>query len=92
VATDVGLLDYTWGPQSPEPGASWYLRGSLLRWHQVQGLRMTTDAVSESAEQYQSVWRLIVQEPKVELVVGSSNEPEMLALVAFGRACYAGVG
>jgi hypothetical protein len=88
VATDIGLVDYSWGPQVAEPGSPWYLRGTVYRWHQVQGLRLTTDATVSEKDDHQVVWRLVAQEPKIELVVDSTHEPEMLALLALARACY----
>lgn len=95
VATDVGLLDYAWSPDSPAPDAIWSLRGSLVRWTSVRGLRLQTDAqfdpVRESAK---AVWRLVAEDPKFEMMATTEEgEPWTVpALLAFGRACLAHAG
>lgn len=94
VATDIGLLDYTWGPQSPEPKSPWYLRGNVTRWRNIQGLRLATDATwDESHEQQKSIWRLVAQEPKIELIADTEHgsDRDLRALLAFARACYTAV-
>jgi hypothetical protein len=95
VATDVGLLDYAWSADSQEPDATWSLRGSLIRWAGVRGLRLQTDAqfdpVRESAK---AVWRLVAEDPKFELMATTEEgEPWAVpALLAFGRACLEHAG
>jgi hypothetical protein len=90
VATDVGLLDYTWSPNSPEPDATWSLRGSLVRWPSVKGLRLQTDAQWDPVtEEARAIWRLVAEEPRIELAA-TGEEPgdrQMSALLAFARAC-----
>ncbi|MGH2428675.1 MAG: hypothetical protein ACRDGV_07290 [Candidatus Limnocylindria bacterium] len=90
VATDIGLLDYVWSAESPQPDARWSLRGNLVRWPSVRGLRLQTDAqfdpVSEDAR---AIWRLVAEDPKIELSAGGgqAGDPSLPALLAFGRAC-----
>src|SRR4026208_877734 len=43
VATNVGLLDYHYGPAGA-PEGPWTLRGQLHRWPPVRGLRLQPDA------------------------------------------------
>jgi hypothetical protein len=90
VATDVGLLDYTWSADTKEPDATWSLRGTLFRWASVRGLRLQTDAQFDPVpERAQAVWRLVAEDPKFELKATSGEgEPWAVpALLAFGRAC-----
>ncbi len=92
VATDVGLLDFSWGPSSPEPDAVWFLRGGLTRWRSVKGLRLQTDAQFDPVyEKMQSIWRLVAEEPKIELSATSEapdpTDKSLPALLAFARAC-----
>jgi hypothetical protein len=95
VATDVGLLDYAWSPDSKEPDATWSLRGTLVRWASVRGLRLQMDAQFDPVpEQAQAVWRMVAEDPKFELKATSADgEPwEVPALLAFGRACLSRAG
>jgi hypothetical protein len=90
VATEVGLLDYSWSADTKEPDATWSLRGSLVRWASVRGLRLQMDAQFDPVpEQAQTVWRLVADDPKVELKATSAEgEPLAVpALLAFARAC-----
>jgi hypothetical protein len=95
VATDIGLLDYAWSADSPEADATYSLRGSLVRWASVRGLRLQTDAqfdpVSATAK---AVWRLVAEDPKFEMMATTEEgEPTAVpALLAFGRACLAHAG
>jgi hypothetical protein len=95
VATDIGLLDYGWSSDRSAPDATWSLRGTLIRWPHVRGLRLQTDAqfdpVSEGAK---AVWRLVAEDPKFELMATSEEgEPWAVpALLAFGRACLSEAG
>ncbi len=89
VATDVGLLDYSWAPSG---GASndWLLHGGLVRWRSVRGLRLQTDAqLGDDPRETRSVWRLVAEDPKIELAADSIGlEREAVdALLAFARAC-----
>lgn len=89
VATDVGLLDYTWAPMSPAADAPWLLRGLLYRWRNVHGLRLQTDAqLDPDGGEPRSVWRLVGEDPKIELVADTGGERgEVVPLLAFARAC-----
>jgi len=90
VAADVGLFEFTWGPNTTEPDSVWYLRGGLTRWPLVKGLRLQTDAQFDPVdEKVQSIWRLAAQEPKLELSSNAEEEPKALpALHDFARACF----
>lgn len=92
VATDLGLLDYAYAPAGNDPEGAWALRGHLYRWSSVKGLRLQTDAqIDESTEVVKSVWRLVAEEPRVELAAGSDQpEREVLAVLALARACLIG--
>jgi hypothetical protein len=73
VATDTGLLDYGYSPAGGAEG-DWILRGSLIRWPSVRGLRLQTDAqIDEETQVVRSVWRLVAEEPKIELVANSED-------------------
>jgi hypothetical protein len=88
VATDTGLLDYSYAPIGANPEGDWILRGQLVRWPSVRGLRLQTDAqIDESANAVRSVWRLVAEEPKIELSATSEDEPNAVpTLLAFARA------
>lgn len=88
IATDLGLLDYSYGPSGP---ATYDLRGALNRWPSVRGLRLQSDAQwDDNARTARSVWRLIAEEPKIELAAESSEEDRLMvaALLDFARACF----
>ena len=91
VATDIGLLDFTWSPSSTEPDAVWNLRGGLSRWGSVRGLRLQSDAQFDPVyEKVQSIWRLVAEDPKIELTATSDPDPKAVAaLLAFANACVA---
>lgn len=87
VATDVGLLDYTWSSAGADP---WLLRGQVLRWRNVHALRLQTDAQwDEGQNEARSLWRLVADDPKIELVADSvtGSNSAVAALLAFARAC-----
>jgi hypothetical protein len=94
VATDIGLLDFNWSSSSTEPDAVWNLRGGLTRWPSVRGLRLQSDAQFDPVyEKVQSIWRLVAEDPKIELT--ASSEPDaraVTALLAFANACFAESG
>ena len=95
VATDIGLLDYSWSPDTTDPDATWSLRGSLIRWASVRGIRLQADAQYDPVpERSKAVWRLVAEEPKIELMANTEDgEPNAVpALLAFGRACLAQTG
>ena len=90
VAADVGLFEFNWGPNTTEPDSVWYLRGGLTRWPLVKGLRLQTDAQFDPVdEKVQSIWRLVAEDPKLELSSNTEEEPKALpALLDFARACF----
>ena len=95
VATDVGLLEYTYAPAGNNPEGDWILRGSLVRWSSVKALRLQTDAqIDEETQSVRSLWRLIAEEPKVELSASSEDDDDraVQALLAFARACLQHAG
>jgi hypothetical protein len=89
VATDVGLLDYQYAPAGGNPEGDWLLRGQLVRWVSVRGLRLQTDAqIDEATDASREVWRLVAEDPKIELSANSDNgKASVDALLAFARAC-----
>ena len=91
IATDIGLLDYNFAPTSTG-SATYELRGGLYRWPAVRGMRLQSDAQwDDNARTSRSVWRLIAEEPKIELAAESSDQDRLLvsALLDFARACFA---
>ena len=88
VATDIGLLDYYSAPAGP-PEGPWIRRGQLHRWPSVRGLRLQSDAqLNESNDDVQEVWRLVAEDPKIELMATTDDgERQIEALLAFARAC-----
>lgn len=90
VATDTGLLDYTYQPVGSDPEGDWILRGALVRWGSVKALRLQSDSqVDEETQVVRSVWHLVAEEPKIDLVANSEDEDDraVQALLAFARAC-----
>jgi hypothetical protein len=94
VATDAGLLDYQYAPAGANPEGSWILRGQLVRWSSVRGLRLQTDAQQdEGTDEVRAVWRLVSEDPKMELTVSSEDgEKAIEALASFARACIQHAG
>ena len=94
VATDVGLLDYMYAPVGANPEGQWILRGQAHRWASVRGLRLQTDAqMDDATEQVQEVWRLVAEDPKIELSVTSDNGDKPIeGLLGFARACLQHAG
>lgn len=90
VATDIGLLDYGYAPIGNDPEGQWMLRGQLYRWASVKGLRLQADAqLDEETGEIRSVWRLVAEDPKIELGADSAGTDERspVALLPFARAC-----
>lgn len=89
VATDTGLLDYSYAPVGANPEGDWILRGQLVRWPSVRGLRLQTEAqLDASSSETRSVWRLVAEEPKIELAATTDERDRAIqALLAFARAC-----
>src|SRR6266550_8814454 len=93
VAADIGLLDFAWSSATSEPDSVWSLRGGLLRWHSVRGLRLQIDAQFDPVyEKVQSVWRLVAEEPKIELTASTEAGESVEALLAFAHACLQHAG
>jgi hypothetical protein len=90
VATDVGLMDYAYSPAGADPEGPWMLRGQLYRWPSVKGLRLQTDAqLDDDTGEVREIWRLVAEDPKVELSVTNetAGERPVEAMLAFARAC-----
>ena len=89
VATDIGLLDYSYGPAGADPQGAWMLRGQLYRWVSVRGLRLQTEAqLDDESGEVKAIWRLVAEDPKIELAAtsDSAGEQPISALLAFARA------
>ncbi|HEX7195506.1 MAG TPA: hypothetical protein VF364_01590, partial [Candidatus Limnocylindria bacterium] len=89
VATDIGLIDYSYSPAGADPNGAWILRGQIHRWNGIRGLRLQTDAqLDEASGRDQAVWRLVAEDPKIELAVTTdAGERPIEGLLAFGAAC-----
>ena len=92
VATDIGLLDYNYQPAGADPEGPWTLRGEIHRWTSVKGLRLQTDAqVNEQEDGMDAkwVWRLLAEDPRIELTAEStaSGERSPGALLPLATAC-----
>ena len=89
VASDLGLLEYHYSPAGADPQGPWILRGQLYRWVSVRGLRLQTDAqLDESTDVIQEVWRLVAEDPRIELsVTNEAGARAIEGLLAFARAC-----
>ena len=97
VATDIGLLDYSFQPSGADPEGPWALRGQLYRWASVKGMRLFTDAqVADDNEQNDArwIWRLTAEDPKIELTAEStaSGDRSPNALLPLARACISRAG
>jgi len=91
VATDIGMLDYNYGVTAPGE-ATYELRGGLTRWPSVRGMRLQSDAQwDDNQRTARSIWRLVAEEPKIELAAESTenDRAEVTALLDFARACFA---
>jgi hypothetical protein len=95
VATDIGLIEYGYGPASADPEGDWLLRGEVYRWGSVRGVRLQTDAqLDEATGEARAIWRLIAEQPKVELTANTSGTDDhaLGALLPFARACVEHAG
>lgn len=95
VATDVGLLDYSYAPAGMDASGPWMLRGQAYRWPSVRGLRLQTDAQLEpSTGAERSIWRLTAEDPRIELAAATdeSGDQAIEALLALARACFVRTG
>ncbi len=89
VATDIGLIDYSYSPAGADPNGPWILRGQVHRWGSIRGLRLQTDAqLNEATGTDQAVWRLVAEDPKIELsATTDAGDRPLEGLLAFARAC-----
>lgn len=89
VATDIGILEYSYSPAGADPSGTWILRGEAHRWSSIRGLRLQTDAqLDEASGRDQAVWRLVAEDPRIELsVTTDTGERQLEGLLAFARAC-----
>jgi hypothetical protein len=95
IATDLGLLDYGYAPAGADPEGPWLLRGQLYRWPSVRALRLQTDAqLDEETGEVKSLWRLVAEDPKLELSAdsGGVGERSVSALLPFATACIQHAG
>jgi hypothetical protein len=95
IATDLGLLEYGYAPVGADPEGPWMLRGQLSRWANVRGIRLQTDAqLDENSEKVRSIWRLVAEEPRLELSADSESggEHAVSALLPFAKACIEHAG
>ena len=89
VATDLGLIEYSYAPVGADPQGQWILRGQVHRWISIRGLRLQTDAqLNEASGTDQAVWRLVGEDPKIELsATTDQGERPIEGLLGFARAC-----
>lgn len=95
VATDIGLLEYTYGPAGADPEGAWMLRGQLYRWGNVKGLRLQTEAqIDDDSGEVRAVWRLVAEDPKLDLAADSEGVDDHAVgpMLAFARACIQSAG
>jgi hypothetical protein len=95
VATDIGLLEYAYGPAGADPEGAWMLRGQLYRWGSVKGLRLQNDAqIDDDTGDVKAVWRLVAEDPKLDLAADSDGTDDRApaAVLAFARACIQRAG
>jgi hypothetical protein len=92
VATDIGLMDYHYHPSGANPNGPWSLRGDLVRWAAVRGLRLQTEAQVEQGSgtvNVRWIWRFVGEEPKIEMTAEStgSGERAPAAVLPLARTC-----
>ena len=97
VATDIGLLDYSYQPVGSDTGGPWALRGQLFKWVSVKAMRLHTDAqIGPDTESSDArwIWRLTAEDPKIDLTAESMAEGERSpgALLPLARACILHAG
>ena len=94
IATDIGLLEYSYAPAGNDPEGAWMLRGAVTRWQSVRGLRLQTDAqIDDDTGEIRGIWRLVTEEPKIELAADTDDpEHSPAMLLAFARACIQHAG
>ena len=70
LATDIGLLEYSYASAGADPEGAWLLRGQVYRWSSVRGLRLQSDAQIDD-DTGEIVWRLVAEDPKLDLSADS---------------------
>ena len=95
VATDVGLIEYTYSPAGADPEGAWMLRGQIYRWSNVKGLRLQTEAqIDDDSGEVKAVWRMVAEDPKLDLAADSEGVDDRAVgpMLAFARACIQHAG
>ncbi len=95
LATDIGLLEYSYAPAGADPEGAWMLRGQLYRWSSVRGLRLQSDAqIDDDLGDVRAVWRLVAEDPKLDLSADSEGVDDHAVgpMLAFARACIQHAG
>ena len=95
VATDIGLLDYSYRPVGSDPEGPWILSGQLTRWASVKGLRLQTETQFDGDNrEARWIWRVVAEDPRIELSADSQGvgESSPAALLPFARACIQHAG
>jgi hypothetical protein len=90
VATDLGLLEYAYGPAGADPEGPWMLRGQLYRWSSVKAVRLQNDAqIDDDSGEVRAIWRLVADDPKLQLSADSGGVEDQAPgpMLAFARAC-----
>ena len=95
VATDVGLIEYSYSPAGADPEGAWMLRGQVYRWSNVKGLRLQTEAqIDDDSGEVKAVWRMVAEDPKLDLAADSDGVDDRAVgpMLAFARACIQHAG
>ena len=95
VASDIGVLEYTYSPTGADPEGPWMLRGQLYRWPSVKGVRLQTEAqMEDETGEVKAIWRLVAEDPKIELAATTESPGvrPVEALLAFAKACIQHAG
>ena len=95
VATDIGVIEYSYSPTGADPEGPWMLRGQLYRWLSVKGVRLQTEAqMDDESGEVKAIWRLVAEDPKIELAATteSAGTRAVEALLAFAKACIQHAG
>jgi hypothetical protein len=95
VATDVGLIEYSYSPAGADPEGVWMLRGQVYRWSNVKGLRLQTEAqIDDDSGEVKAVWRMVAEDPKLDLAADSDGVDDRAVgpMLAFARACIQHAG
>lgn len=66
VATEIGLLDYHYGPR--DSSARFAMRGRLLPWQAVRGVDLRVDTHQLWAREHENRWSLTMARPRFAMV------------------------